>query len=1056
MKTITSLRWGSSTSIFRAILFVLLCLLEGRMVQLPAQQHTSTFDPELYKALEYRMVGPTRGGRVTAVTGIPDQPFTFFMGGTGGGVFKTTNAGATWVNISDGFFQVGSIGAIAVALSDPNVIYVGTGSAAPRGNISVGNGVCRSRDGGQTWTDVGLPQAGQIGQIRIHPKNPDLVYVAALGHIFGPNPDRGVYRSKDGGNSWEKVLFVSERTGAVDLDMDATNSRILYASMWRAERKPWSIISGGMEGGVYKSTDGGDTWTQLTNGLPKGLIGRTGVAVSPANPNRVWVLAEAAEGEGLYSSDDGGKTFRPINLEQKMLMARPWYYTRVFADPLDENTVYINNESFWKSVDGGRTFTNIRTPHGDNHGLWLNPRDPRIMVESNDGGANVSLDGGKTWSTQLNQPTAELYFVVVDNQFPYRLYGPQQDNTTISVPSRVTDDLTPYQDWFSVGGCETGPVSLNPDKSDIVYAGCYGGRLTRFERKTGEVRQIADWPHIHHGQAASELKYRFQWNAPVLLSRHDPTVLYHASQYIHRTTNDGQSWEVISPDLTRNDKTKQGHGGEPITWDMTGVEVFPTIFALAEAPNDPNILWAGTNDGLVHISRDKGKTWTNVTPPQLPDPTAINRIEVSTHAPGRVFIAAYRYQMDDFRPYILRTEDYGKTWRLLTDGTNGIPADHPVRVVREDPERKGLLYAGTEFGMYVSFDDGAHWQSLQLNLPHTPIMDLIVHESDLVVATEGRSFWIMDDLTPLRQLNDGIVRSDNYLFKPRAAYRMRLAGRGSGGLVQNPPNGAMIFYNFKERPAGEVKLEILDSAGKVIRTFASEETRGEGPYVAKSAGMNRLVWDLRYPGPDLLPDARRGPDRDIIWGDTNGPFAVPGNYQVRLTVGNWSQTQTFSVLKDPRLTTTSAEFQEQFDFLIQVRDEITKAQNGIRRIRAVRTQVSEIAGRLPDGNLSVQAKPLAGSISTKMTEVEKKLMELRRGDVAKLRPELSSQLAWLTTTVGSADARPTSPAYERFKFLKSELSGCLSQIQATIDTDVAAFNKMLSQGGIPPVIVPLK
>ena len=631
------------------------------------------YDPNLYGALEYRLVGPYRGGRVTAVTGVPSRPSTFYMGTTGGGVWETHDAGETWENISDGFLGVASIGAIDVSLSDPNVIYVGTGSACPRGNISVGDGVYKSTDAGKTWTHVGLREAGQIGRVRIHPSNPDLVYVATLGHIFGPNPERGVFRSKDGGKSWEKVLFISEETGAVDLSMNPTNPRQLYATMWRAERKPWTLIDGAEEGGLYKSTDGGDEWEKLAGGLPEGLIGRIGVSVSPENPARVWALVTARDDNGgVYRSDDDGETWKQINKDRR-LQARGWYYSHIYAHPRDENTVYIMNGGYYKSIDGGKTFAPIRVPHGDNHDMWINPKHPKIMVQANDGGANVSLDDTKSWSTQFNQPTAEFYRVTVDNRFPYRVYGAQQDNSTISVPSRNAGGVTPKQYWYDVAGGESGHIAVSGENPDLSYAGNYIGRIDRYDHRTGDRRNVIIYPQLADGVPPKDLKYRFQWNAPIVFSPHDSEVVYHTSNYVHRTRDRGMSWETISPDLTRNDPTKQELPGGPLQHDDSGVEVYDTIFAFVESPHTPGVLWAGTDDGLVHISRDNGENWTNITPAGMPEWGTVNTLEVSPHQAGRAFIAVYKYRWDDFSPYIFRTEDYGASWKRLTDGRNGIP-----------------------------------------------------------------------------------------------------------------------------------------------------------------------------------------------------------------------------------------------------------------------------------------------------------------------------------------------------------------------------------------------
>ncbi|NIP60680.1 MAG: glycosyl hydrolase, partial [Gemmatimonadetes bacterium] len=838
---------------------------------LRAQASGAAVDPARYGALEFRMVGPHRGGRVTAVAGVAGDPRTYYMGSTGGGVWKTTDAGLNWENVSDGFFDAGSMGALAVAPSDGNVIYAGTGSACVRGNVSTGVGLYRSTDGGESWRFAGLPDAGQIGRIEVHPDDPDRLWVAALGHPFGPNPERGVYRSTDGGESWERVLFVSDSTGAVDLSMNPGNPRVLYAAMWRAERKPWTLISGAREGGIYKTTDGGESWTRLEEGLPDGLVGKIGVSVSPADPSRVYAVVEAGGGQGgVYRSDDAGRSWTRVNADNTYI-ERPWYYNHIDADPRDPNTVYINGEELWKSTNGGRTFEEIPTPHGDNHAIWLNPEDPEIMIQGNDGGANVSLNGGRSWSPQVNQPTAEFYSVTLDDAFPYRIYGPQQDNSTISVPAWTEGSGITIQRWIAVGGCETGPIAVRPGDPAVIYAGCYGGRLNRYERGTGQFRQITPYPEIQLGRRIADLEYRFQWNSPIVVSPHDPDVLYHASNVVHRSRNEGQSWAVISPDLTRADTTRMGYAGEPITHDITGVEVYGTVFALRVSPHDPNVIWAGSNDGLVHVTMDGDRNWRNVTPSDLPSTTTINRIEVSPHSPGKAYLAAFRYRMDDFRPYLFRTTDYGRSWTRIADGTNGIPADHPTRVIREDPGREGLLYAGTEFGLFVSFDDGDRWQSLQQNLPHTPVTDLKVQEEldDLVVATQGRSFWVLDDLEPLREVAAGrATASATHLYRPEDAYRTpgsrpdpddELVRDPTGGARlpvfwagANPPAGARIYYYLDRTPGEPVALEVLDAAGEAVRSFRSDE---EASGLSADAGMHRFAWDLKYPGADLVEDA---------------------------------------------------------------------------------------------------------------------------------------------------------------------------------------------------------
>ncbi len=764
-----------------------------------AAQPTPTIDPVFLDSMKYRSIGPYRGGRVTAVTGVAQQMHTFYMGSTGGGVWRTDDAGQTWRNVTDGQLKSGSIGAVAVAPSDPNVIYVGTGSACPRGNVSAGDGIYRSTDAGKSWTHIGLPEAGQIGKIRVHPQNPDLVYAAVLGHIFGPKPDRGVYRSKDGGKSWEKVLFVSDKTGAIDISMDVKNPRILYAGMWRAERKPFTMVSGDPEeGGLYKSTDGGDTWKELTEGLPKGATGKIGVSASPANPDRVFALIEAEGGEGgLYRSDDAGKTFRQINKDRTFLQ-RAWYYTHVFADPVDPDTVYILNVMFHRSVDGGKSFEMVMVPHGDTHDLWINPQNNQMMVYGDDGGAAVSFNAGKTWSPQSNQPTAEFYRVTTDHRFPYWVYGAQQDNTTARIVSRTTGFGISIKDWHSVGGCESGHIAIDPRDPDanVVYAGCYGGSITRYDHKTGQVREITTAPQLALGTKAEDLHYRFQWNAPIRISKHDPSVLYHSSNFVHRSTDEGQTWTIVSPDLTRANPEMLQDAGGPITKDQTGVETFATLFVFEESPLAKGELWAGSDDGRVHLTRDGGQSWSEITPEGVPEFGTVNAIDISTHQAGRAQVTVYNYRFDDFAPYVFQTNDYGKTWKRIADGKNGIPERHFARVVREDPDRRGLLYAGTEYGMYVSFDDGKGWQSLQLNLPVTPVTDLQIKDKDLVVSTQGRSFWILDDLTPLHQLTGETVKSAFHLFQPRDTYRTRGGGFDipSGTLGQNPPGGVVIHY----------------------------------------------------------------------------------------------------------------------------------------------------------------------------------------------------------------------------------------------------------------------
>jgi len=1022
----------------------------------PVEAENVVYDPALFDALEYRMIGPARGGRVTAVTGIPAEPYTFYMGGTGGGVWKTTDAGETWENVTDGQIAVGSIGDIKVAPSDPNVIYVGTGSAAARGNVSAGNGVYRSTDGGETWTHVGLPDAGQIGEMKIHPDDPDVVYVAALGHIFGPNPERGVFRTTDGGETWERVLAISDTTGVVDLAMHPTNPRILFAAAWRAERKPWTMISGAEEGGIYRTKDSGESWEKLGGGLPQGLVGKASVTVSPADPDRVWALLEAPDGKGgLYRSDDGGGSWSQINTHRK-LQQRAWYYTYVDAHPTDPNTVYAMNTRLYRSVDGGKTFETIGVPHGDVHDIWIHPDDPEIIVNSNDGGANVSVNGGETWTTQRNQPTAEFYSVTVDNQFPYRVYGPQQDNSTISIPSVTPGGISPKQHWYSVGGCETGPIALDPDDPSVVYSGCYSGTFDRWERETGEARNLRVYPELMIGRAPKELKYRFQWNAPIEMSPHDSETLYHGSQFVHRTTDGGRTWETISPDLTTVEPEQIEAAGEPITHDETGVEVYPTVKAIQESPDEAGTIWAATNDGHVHLTRDGGGSWTEVTPSDMPEEGTVNRIELSPHRPGRAFLAVYRYRTDDFSPYVFRTDDYGESWSLLTDGRNGIPDGYPTRTVQEDPEREGLLYVGTEFGVFVSFDDGRHWQPLQLDLPATPVTDLEVHRGDLVVATQGRSFWILDDLSPLRQLTEEVARSERHLYTPRDAILHDLGGGFGGTWPETPPYGAILHYYFADSPEGEVRLEILDPEGELVRAFtgrAGDEEDDDGdpaadePDLPVAAGTNRFAWDLRVPDVDQ-------PDDVTIWGFTGGHRVAPGTYRAALSVGDWSDTVSFRIRKDPRLTeVTQSELEAQAEMAGRLHAELDAIYDALRKVRKVRKQVRDGLERAEDAGEAEGLEATADSLAAELSEIENEITQTKNQshqDPLNFPPKLDADFASLYGYVADGSGTPPATAGERLEDLMARWRGLQERIEAAM-RGARSFGETLEERGVPAV-----
>ena len=1008
-------------------------------------------DSARFNDLHWRMIGPWRGGRVTAVAGHADQPHTFYFGGTGGGVWKTTDGGLTWWPMTDSTRMAGSVGAIAVAPSDPNVVYVGTGEAPPRGNVSPGNGMWRSTDGGKTWARDGLPDAGQIAAIQVHPRDENVVYAAVLGHIFGNNTTRGVYRSRDGGTTWQQVLAPrNDSTGTIDLVMDPTNPRVLYAAMWQVRRYPWDFESGGAGSGLFKSVDGGDTWTELTrhDGLPDGVVGKIGIAVSPANPDRIWAQVEAQEG-GLFRSDNGGNTWRRVN-DDRRLRQRAWYYTEVYADPADENTVYMLNTSMYRSVDGGETLESIRTPHGDNHDLWIAPNDPNRMVEGNDGGANVTYNGGGTWTGQDNQPTAQMYHAFATNEGPYyRVCGGQQDNTTICVPARTTGGSIGTSTYQILGGCESGYVAVRPDNPDISFAGCYGGAIDRQDRSIGQERAVTPWPLNPMGWGADSLVERFQWTFPIVLSPQNPNVLYATSQHVFKSTNGGQSWQRISDDLTRNDKAHQAPAGGPITKDNTSIEYYNTIFALAPSPRDSMVLWAGSDDGLVHVTRDGGATWTDVTPRDLPQDALISIIDASPHATGTAYVAATRYKLDDFTPYLYKTTDYGRSWRRIT---TGIPAGQFVRTIREDPVRQGLLYAAGEFGAYVSFDDGGHWQSLQLNLPIVPVHDLIVHGNDLVAATHGRGFWILDDISPLRQATQ-VTQAPAYLYRPDTA--LRLGGGGFGGFggvgsSPNPPTGVVVDFvlHRPENDSTPVSLEFLQSDGTRIAHYATNaHERNERLRVHD--GHNRFTWNMQYPGADRFEGL-------IMWaGRTSGPTAVPGTYQVKLSMGDTQLTAPITIVADPRVHVSQADLQAQFDFLIQIRDAVSAANNGVSRIRSVRKDIQAVLGQLPRGQ-GDSVRAMGRRIVDDMGAIERELYQTQNRsnqDPLNFPIRLNNQIAALMGVVGSADARPTDASHVVFTQLKARLDSLLGQLDTLVHDRIPAFNAAVAALNLPAVKV---
>jgi photosystem II stability/assembly factor-like uncharacterized protein len=973
-----------------------------------------TPSPKIWSNMRYRYVGPDRGGRVTTVTGVPSEPNTFYMGSTGGGVWKTTDAGHAWTNISDGQIPLGSMGAVEVSLSNPSVIYVGTGSSKIRSNVSIGRGIYKSTDAGRTWKFSGLRDTGQIATIRVDPTNPNLVYVAAQGNPFAPNKERGVYRSTDGGQTWKNVLFVSDLAGAADLEIQPGNPKVLFASMWHAQRKPWTIISGAMEGGIYKSIDGGDTWNKLAGGLPHELFGRANVAISNAAPNRIYALIEAKPGSGLYRSEDAGANWTLVNGGNN-LTTRPFYYSTLGVDPTNADVVWVGDEGWYKSTDGGKSFRSSPVPHGDNHDVWINPKNSQIMIQANDGGANVSLDGGRTWSSQLNQPTAEIYQVSVDNQYPYRLYGAQQDDSTVIVPSMPLGDGLNFRGG---PGCETGPIMPDKDNPQIVYGGCKG-QFSRLNMTTTNEQRYWVGAESLYGNGGDSLIYRFQRVAPMEVSPFTPHTVYYGSQYLHRSYDGGVTWNKISPDLTAHPAGEpQEASGGPITRDATGEEVYSVIYAIRESPIQKGLIWTGANDGPVYVTRDDGKTWTNVTPKDMQPGGRIQNIEPSPHKPGTAYIAGYRYLLGDFAPYIYRTDDFGKTWTRLTDGKNGIAADEPTRVVREDPDRAGLLYAGTEFGMYISYDNGAQWQSFQMNLPNTPVTDIKIAHKDLILSTQGRGFWILDNLTPLEQAPDLPPTAANHLFTPREAIRTVGGGRGGRGGLQN---GAQIDYEVAGA-TGDISMEFLDATGKVVRTISSaapaaedrsgdagaaddEEGgfrfRGPAPRLDKSEGVHRFTWDLRYPGPWQSAARPEGP---------NGPEAVPGKYSVRLKIGTWNETRPLTIVEDPRIVkdgVTTADLKEQLDHNLRVRDLVSDCNKLVARLRTAQATVKDPAKL-------ASLKDLSADLITPAIRYSK--------------PELQTHITYLYTVTNSTDQKIGRDVIERYQTLRKALDQRIEQL----------------------------
>jgi photosystem II stability/assembly factor-like uncharacterized protein len=1051
---------------------------------------------------------------VVAVAGDPHDPAIFYHGACAGGVWKSTDAGSYWDNVSDGFFRTASIGAIAVAPSDSKVIYAGTGETTIRGNVSHGDGVYRSTDAGRTWKNVGLTDTRHISKIRIHPSDPNLLYVAALGHAWGPNPGRGVYRSRDGGVNWEQILFGSERAGAIDLSMDPGNPRILYAALWEAQRSPYALTSGGPGSGLYKSTDGGESWTDLSanSGFPTGVKGKIGVTVSPARTDRVWALVEAQDG-ALLRSDDGGHSWERTS-DDGELRQRAWYYMHVFADPSDGDTVWVLNLQCWKSIDGGRTFTAVPTPHGDNHDLWIDPRDSNRMIEGNDGGACVSVNGGLSWTSLYNQPTAQIYHVTTDTRPLFRVYGSQQDNSAISIPSMSTRGAITQQDWYEPGGGESGYIAVDHENSDIVYGGAIGsgefnGRLLRYDHATGQERDITVWPDDQGmGDAADTLKYRFQWTFPVFLSRHDRKTLYVAANMVLRSRDEGTSWEEVSPDLTRHDLSTLGVSGGPITKDNTGAEVYGTIFALAESCHEPGVLWAGSDDGLVHLSSDGGAGWSDVTPNELPEWSLITSLEVSPSNPAGAYLCATRYKHDDLRPYLYKTTDFGKTW---VDITNGIPCDEFTRVVRTDPCCPGLLFAGTEIGLYVSFNDGEMWERLQSNLPVAPIYDLAVKDEEIIVATHGRSFWMLDDISPLRRLAAEDVDGDVYLFEPRAARRIKVyqgwgykpteavnyrhvgtvvaayrSSKRPDGIVEehwldagkNPPIGASINFYLPVEPEGGVLLIFRDDEGNEIRRFSSADPTkheangingagstpvpypgGEGmessgtigheeehpePRVPAAPGLNRFVWNLRYPDAVRLPGEKS-------FESAPGPVALPGRYRVDLVIGDRSWTESFEILPDPRGTATAEALRQQFQLALRIRDTLSALHAAVIKLRDVIRQIDAwtvVLKRQPDTSAIVDKSVV---VKQALTQIEGALVQRESNSPLNPPSRLNFKLAALLEAVQLADAAPTLGQIRVFHDLEEQVELHLNALNQVLLGELSELNREMSSAPIQPI-----
>ncbi len=1033
-----------------------ICLL-ALSARAAAPENKTGFDEKLWSGMQWREVGPFRGGRALAIAGVPAEPNTYYFGAVAGGIWKTTDGGGNWHPLFDKQHSTSSIGALAIAPSDPNIIYAGTGEAAPRGNITYGDGVYKSVDAGKSWQNVGLKDSRHIGALIVNPENPDIAFVAALGHVFGPNDERGVFRTTDGGKTWQKVLGKDKDTGAIDVVFDPHNPNTLYAALWQMRRQPWFFSSGGAGSGLYRSTDGGNTWQELKgNGLPEGILGRIGLTVSGGDSNRIFAIIEAKEG-GIFRSDDGGNNWTKVN-DDLRFRQRAWYFSKIYADPKAPDTVYVLNTGAFRSVDGGKNFTLLPAPHGDHHGLWIDPKNPQRLGNANDGGATVSVDGGATWTSQDNQPTAQFYHVAVDNAFPYHIYGAQQDNSNLAIASSAPDGIISREDWFQAGGGECGFVIPDPRDWHIIYSG-NEGNLTRYDKTKEKSEDISVWPLDNSGHGAEDLEHRYQWVSPFLLSPHNPDTLYTGWDAVFKSTDQGHSWKAISPDLTRNDKSKQKPSGGPIQNDITSIEYYDVVFALAESPLKKGMLWAGTDDGLLHVTNDDGGHWTKVTPP-MPEWSCVSLIDPSTFDPGEAFVAVERHRLDDFKPYIYKTENGGQSWTAIT---SGIPDGAYVHAIRQDPKRRGLLYAGTELGVYVSFDAGAHWQPLQMNLPTSPVRDLVIKDDDLVVATHGRSFWVLDNITPLRQVSAQSAQADVTLYQPATAVRLHYFGevpiRVPAG--KNPPPGALIDYYLKSAPKGEVTLDLLDAQGKVVRHLSSKEKTDadqppEWPDQAKpvktipaKAGMNRFAWDLRYDDPVQTPGAF------YIGEPPSGPVVPPGDYQVKLTANGQSQTAPLHVVIDPREKDSGPGIQEAVTLGLQVRDRISQLHQAINEIRETTTQIDSLKKRFAENDKVKPALAAAADLEKKAAAIEGVLMQVKmkssEGNLV-FPNELNEEFYSFNGTI-DADSSPTEPQQAVFKKLSTRLDEQLQQWTALKQTDVPKVNELIKQADVPALAV---